>query len=97
MEKYTQPSTQRSQASYLLMAFGCFTLLSNSAWAQGSFSRADDYPFLHPEANVIQWYSDSALIHVREAWNNADSNAFVIAHFGDEHIQADMFLSLIHI
>ncbi len=91
MEKYTQPSTQRSQASYLLMAFGCFTLLSNSAWAQGSFSRADDYPFLHPEANVIQWYSDSALIHVREAWNNADSNAFVIAHFGDEHIQADMF------
>ncbi|MBA99933.1 MAG: hypothetical protein CMN34_03295 [Saprospirales bacterium] len=91
MEKYTQSSTQRSLASYLLMVFGCFAMLTNSAWAQGSFSRAVDYPFLHPEANVIQYYSDSALIHVRDAWNNADSNAFVIAHFGDEHVQGDMF------
>ena len=91
MEKYTQSSTQRSLASYLLMVFGCFAMLANSAWAQGSFSRAVDYPFLHPEANVIQYYSDSALIHVRDAWNNADSNAFVIAHFGDEHVQGDMF------
>ena len=55
------------------------------------FSRADDYSFLHPEANVIQYYSDSALNHVRDAWSNADSNAFVIAHFGDEHVQTDMF------
>ena len=91
MEKSTQPSTQRSQASYLFLIFGCFTLWANAAWAQGSFSRADDYSFLHPEANVIQYYSDSALNHLRGAWSNADSNAFVIAHFGDEHVQTDMF------
>ena len=41
--------------------------------------------------NIIQYYSDSALNHVRDAWSNADSNAFVIAHFGDEHVQTDMF------
>ena len=27
---------------------------------------------------------------VRRAWNQSDSSAFVIAHFGDEHIQGDM-------
>ena len=91
MEKSTQPSTQRSLPCYLLIFFGGFVLLANAAWAQGSFSRADDYSFLHPEANVIQCYSDSALSQVRKGWNNADSNAFVIAHFGDEHVQADMF------
>ena len=62
------------------MAFGCFALPSQGIRAQGSSSRADEFAFIHPEANIIQYYNDSA-IHVREAWNNSDSTAFVtVAH-----------------
>ena len=91
MENSTQPSATMGLVVYLLVALSVIVQFAHPAAAQGSFTRADDYSFIHPEANVIQCYTDTALDQLRGAWSAADSNAFVIAHFGDEHIQGDMF------
>lgn len=90
MEKSFKPSTSFRRFVCIITVLSCIHPLLHPVSAQGSFTRADDYLFLHPEANVIQNYGDHVMDDVRRAWNQSDSSAFVIAHFGDEHIQGDM-------
>ena len=57
--------------------------------AQGTFSRAGELTFIHSEANIVQYYNDTALTRLKQSWR-ASKTPFTVAHFGDEHVQADV-------
>ena len=63
--------------------------------AQGTFSRAGELTFIHPEANIVQYYNDTALTRLKQSWRAVKKTPFTVAHFGDEHVQADVFTGVV--
>lgn len=45
------------------------------------------YPWLHPELNMLQFYSREALATFQKKWKNTDKEKMKILHFGDSHCQ----------
>jgi LysM repeat protein len=50
-----------------------------------------NYTFLHPELNMLQFYSRDALNHFYQKWKNAEREKITVLHFGDSHCQHEAF------
>lgn len=78
-----------------ILWIGCLMLAAQGIRAQGRYSQSEEFAFIHPEANIIQYYNDSALRELKNAWVHSDSTSFTVAHIGDEHVQADVFTGVL--
>jgi LysM repeat protein/lysophospholipase L1-like esterase len=50
-----------------------------------------NYKFLHPELNMLQFYSRDAMDHFYQKWKNTDREKLTVLHFGDSHCQHEAF------
>lgn len=48
-------------------------------------------PVIHPEYNMIQFYSKKALDHFVKSWNSTGEKKLSLVHLGDSHLQSDIF------
>ncbi|CAN5845282.1 hypothetical protein BH11BAC7_BH11BAC7_30720 [soil metagenome] len=74
-------------------ALAClFSLITISLFSQDSTKAyAARYSYLHPEFNMVQFYSRSALDTFYNSWNSTGSKKISIVHLGDSHLQSDIF------
>lgn len=49
------------------------------------------YPWIRPEINYIQFYNADALRPFYEKWTSHSNGSIIIAHFGDSHVQSDIY------
>jgi hypothetical protein len=59
--------------------------------AQGVDSISIEYPWIRTEANFIQFYDLHDVEMFFERWKLGNDSLITIAHFGDSHIQPDLF------
>lgn len=50
-----------------------------------------NYPWLHPELNMLQFYSPDALSTFYKKWKQTDKEKLTVLHFGDSHCQHEAF------
>lgn len=48
-----------------------------------------EYPWMHPELNMLQFYNREALETLRQKWKRTDKEKLTVIHFGDSHCQND--------
>jgi lysophospholipase L1-like esterase len=51
---------------------------------------SDKYSFLNKNMNYIQFYQRNEIDKIAEKWKKVWEEKFVIAHFGDSHVQSDV-------
>lgn len=55
-----------------------------------NLSDTTKYPWYHPEMNLIQFHSRSAIEQFEKKWKAGKEDRFSIVHTGDSHIQSDI-------
>jgi LysM repeat protein len=68
-----------------------YSVFSSSANAQTVDSITTKYPWIRQEANFIQFYDLHDLEMFYDRWKLGKDSLITIAHFGDSHIQPDIF------
>ncbi len=69
-----------------------FSIITFRLFSQDStYAYAAKYPYLHPEFNLVQFYSRSALDTFYTRWNASGEKKISMIHLGDSHLQSDIF------
>jgi LysM repeat protein/lysophospholipase L1-like esterase len=71
----------------MLVAQGC----SQTDTLNKVISKNERYPWLMPAYNYIQFYNRSALDRFINSWSAGSYQKLSIVHFGDSHLQSDIF------
>lgn len=72
----------------------CFTFILlgfSSQLLAGDKDSLEAYPWIRPEINYIQFYKSQALQSFYEKWKSVSDGTITIAHFGDSHVQSDIY------
>jgi hypothetical protein len=75
---------------FFLTAF----MISGSGYAKPKAKPGDTthcYPWLCPDFNYIQYYDSKVLKSFSDKWNSTNPALISIAHFGDSHVQPDIY------